>query len=141
MSKSPEQKYDDARENFAKLIKRWMTINKWSHPAMTKLSKQCLDDTAWFHSSQISVLRNGKVKNVGPKVFIALERLNYRIYRYVVNKELIPGTDSSNNYRNAHAVTVNGQPPSLGSWMELFCGDQDIESVQFLSSTSALEDD
>jgi hypothetical protein len=33
------------------------------------------------------------------------------------------------------------KPPSLGSWMELFCGDQNIENVQFLSSTSALEDD
>lgn len=141
MTESHEQKYDAARQGFAKLIERWMTINHWSHPVMTKLGKACLDDVAWFHSSQISGLRTGKLRNPGPRVFIALERLNYCVYRYVTCRELIPGTSSSAYYRDAQAIVVNGVPPDLGCWIELFCGQKDTELAQFLSNVHSSQND
>lgn len=117
---SPEQ-FGSGVRIFGRLFTRWMDLNGWSHPRMAALAKAALGGTGWLHSSQISGLRHARLESPGPRTFIAIERLNYYLYRYVTEKTPIPGTDSS-QYREAVVVTENGQPPPLGWWVEVFCG-------------------
>lgn len=128
-------KFERGLEVFSLLFTRWMDTNGWSHPVMVNLTKSCMGGVSWLHSSQISGLRHGKLRSPGPRTFIAIERLNYYIWRYSTQKKLLPNSASSNFYANAYAITENGKPPEIGWWVEVFCGTRvptDIELHQRL---------
>lgn len=125
LSFDPEEtapRFSEGVQTFSRLFSRWMDLNGWSHPLITSLARSCLGGASWLHSSQISGLRASKLTSPGPRVFIGIERLNYYLYRYQTEKKLLPGTSSSNFYSEPFIVTENGQPPSLGWWIEVFCG-------------------
>lgn len=116
--------FEQGVKTFSLLFTRWMDTNGWSHPTMVTLAKACLGGTSWLHSSQISGLRHARLFSPGPRTFIAIERLNYYVHRYATAKKLLPGTPGSNFYKNAFAVTEHGEPPPLGWWVEVFCGQR-----------------
>jgi hypothetical protein len=118
---------------FSRLFARWMDRNGWSHPTMTALAKGCLGGAGWLHSSQISGLRHGRLRSPGPRTFIAIERLNYYLWRYQTEKKLLPGSTSSNYYAEPFVILENGQPPSVGWWVEVFCGIRQPEDAQYLN--------
>lgn len=128
---------------FGMLFSRFMDSNKWSHPITTNLAKACLGGLSWLHSSQISGIRQAKLVSPGPRVFVAIERLNYYVHRYQTEKKLIPNTSSSNFYSEATAITEDGIPPPLGWWVEIFCGyriPQDIDlQATFFTPGEALK--
>lgn len=115
-------RFSEGVQTFSRLFCRWMDLNGWSHPVITNLARCCLGGASWLHSSQISGLRASKLTSPGPRVFIGIERLNYYLYRFQTERKLIPGTSSSNFYSEPFVVTENGQPPSVGWWIEVFCG-------------------
>jgi hypothetical protein len=121
-SKDYRASFENGVQTFSLLFCRWMDTNEWSHPTMTALAKACMNGVGWLHSSQISGLRHAKLESPGPRTFIAIERLNYFVWRYATTKALLPGTESSNAYRHAYPITENGEPPPLGWWVEVFCG-------------------
>lgn len=140
---SARTKYDQGIRNFALLFTRWMDLNGWSHPVMVSLAKSALDGTSWLHSSQISGLRHGKLISPGPRTFKAIQILNYYLWLYEQEKQLIPNTDSSNAYREPFVITENGKPPELGWWMEVFVGDRtpsDLDLKQHSFTSEAAED-
>lgn len=116
------ESYAEGNRTFQLLFTRWMDTNEWSHPVMTVLAKAAMGGVGWLHSSQISGMRHGKLESPGPRTFRAIERLNYYVHRYATEKTLIPGTESSNNYSKAYAITEDGKPPTLGWWVEVFAG-------------------
>jgi hypothetical protein len=131
--------FDEGVVRFSILFTRWMDTNEWSHPTMTVLAKAACGKVGWLHSSQISGLRHAKLKSPGPRTFVAIERLNFYLYRYLTTKKLIPNTSSSNHYANGWAVLEDGRPPSVGWWMEIFCGvrlpkDIDLDKHSFTNS-------
>lgn len=124
--------FERGKETFGRLITRWMDSNGWSHPVMIKLATGCAqlpDGRGWLHSSQIAGLRHANLSSPGPRTFVALERLNYYLYRYQTERKLLPGTSSSNDYADAQAILDNGKPPSLGWWCEVFCGYVQPEGI------------
>jgi len=135
--------FETGIKTFSVLFCRWMDTNEWSHPTMTALSKACMDGVGWLHSSQISGLRHARLENPGPRTFVAIERLNYYIWRYATTKRLLPNTSSSNAYAQAYPITENGEPPSLGWWVEVFCGQRlpaDIDLRQaFFTESQAVD--
>lgn len=137
----PQVKFEGGVQTFALLFTRWMDTNGWSHPTMVTLAKAALNGTGWLHSSQISGLRHGRLLSPGPRTFIAIERLNFYVHRYVTTKKLLPGTTSSNLYTKAFAVTEDDKAPELGWWVEVFCGSRipkDIDLRQsFFTETQA----
>lgn len=112
----------DGIKTFAALFSRLMDLNEFSHPTMVKLTTACMGDVSWLHSSQISGLRHGKLVSPGPRTFVAIQQLNFYLHRYITEKKLLPGTTSSNDYNNAFSITEDGEPPSVGWWVEIFCG-------------------
>lgn len=129
-----QMQFQQGVRTFALLFTRWMDTNGWSHPTMVTLAKACLDGASWFHSSQISGLRRGKLLSPGPRIFYSIERLNYYIYRYSTEKRLLPNTSSSNLYSEAYAITENGESPSVGWWVEVFCGTRIPADYDFQQS-------
>lgn len=121
--------FEQGVRTFSLLFTRWMDTNSWSHPTMVALAKGAMHGVGWLHSSQISGLRHGKLESPGPRTFIAIERLNYYLHRYSTAKRLIPGTDSSNLYSTPFVITEDGKPPSLGWWVEVFCGQREPKDI------------
>ena len=109
-------------KTFAALFSRLMDLNEFSHPTMVKLTASCMGGVSWLHSSQISGLRHGKLVSPGPRTFVAIQQLNLYLHRYITEKKLLPGTTSSNDFTHAFAITENGEAPSVGWWVEVFCG-------------------
>lgn len=130
---SIQNRFDAGRLLFSRLIATWMSQNDWSHPVMIRLASACLQlprQKGWLHSSQIAGLRHATLGAPGPRCFVGIERLNYHLYLYRTEGKLLPGTMSSNDYQDPWVITENGQPPSLGWWVEVFCGyrvPRDIE--------------
>lgn len=109
---------------------------------MVGLAKGCLNGRSWLHSSQIAGFRHNKLESPGPRTFVALERLNYFLHRYLTQKILIPGTTSSNAYVHGEAILEDGQPPPVGWWVEVFVGvripkDIDIRDDLFTDDKAA----
>ena len=132
------EQFEQGVRTFGRLFTRWMDLNEWSHPKLASLAKSALGGVGWLHSSQISGLRHCKLESPGPRTFVAIERLNYYLHRYATTKTLIPGTKSSNTYANPFVITEDGEPPSLGWWIEVFCGyrvPKDIDVGAFDFST------
>jgi hypothetical protein len=119
---TPVQNFEVGLNTFSVLFTRWMDSNGWSHPVMTALAKAALGNTGWLHSSQISALRHGTLRSPGPRTFIAIERLNYYLWRYREEKLLIPNTPHSRAYSDPYPITEDGLPPPVGWWVEVFCG-------------------
>lgn len=141
---SIQTRFDTGRRLFGRLISVWMSQNDWSHPTMIRLASACLqlpNQKGWLHSSQIAGLRHATLGAPGPRCFVGIERLNYFLHRYTTEGELLPGTQSSNDYANPMVITEGGDPPPLGWWVEVFCGyrvpeDIDLDVVQFTNVTS-----
>ena len=115
--------YTEGNKNFAVLFSRWMDGNEWSHPIVVNLAKGVCDGASWFHSSQISGIRQGKSQSPGPRQFIAIWKLNKALYDYKHGGPLIPGSTSSNNYKDADPVVLDdGSCPDLGWWVSCFSG-------------------
>jgi hypothetical protein len=109
---------------FSRLFSRWMDMNAWSHPVLVNLARGCMGGVGWLHSSQISGLRHARLRSPGPRTFIAIAELNRCLWHYREHKELIPGSMSSNDYREPYVITEDGLPPSVGWWVEVFCGSR-----------------
>ena len=99
-----------------------MDKNRWSHPAIVALSRNCLDGVGWLHSSQISAIRHNNICNPGPRTFVAIAELNKAVHAYATRKRLIPNTKSDELYLQAYAITEDGSPPEPGWWFEVFVG-------------------
>lgn len=124
------KQYEEGIKTFALLFTRFMDLNGWSHPVLVQLAKCAMEGTSWLHSSQISGLRHGKLLSPGPRTFIAIQVLNAALYYYKQDKKLVPGTTSSNHYQDPWVILENGNPPTLGWFMEVFAGErvpQDID--------------
>lgn len=128
-----QDRFHRGRIAFSDLIRSWMDLSGWSHPKIIQLGKASMTGIGWLHSSQINGLRTGKLINPGPRVFVAIERLNRSLYDYGATKALIPGTSSSALYAKAYAITVDDQPPELGWWIEAFCGEHLPMPAQLVS--------
>ena len=89
---------------------------------------------SWLHSSQISGLRHGKLVSPGPRTFVAIQQLNFHLHRYKTEKKLLPGTTSSIDYGQAFAITENGEAPSVGWWIEVFCGLRKPQDIDIYSN-------
>lgn len=118
----PVASFEDGPQAFAHLFSNWMDTNHWSHPVLCQLAKCSLNKVSWLHGSTVANLRRGQTRNPGPRCFIAIERLNYYLWRYADSGRLIPNTTSSRDYSKAAPILDQDQPPPLGWFLEVFSG-------------------
>lgn len=117
-----QRQFNEGIDTFCLLFTHWMDKNGWTHPVMLKLFRCCLDGASWFHSSQISAIRQRKLVSPGPRSFMAIAELNRCMHEYATRKRLLPNTKTDIDYLQGYAVTENGEAPGAGWWYEVFCG-------------------
>ena len=134
LNDTPEavEQFEQGPVQFARMFRRWMDGNSWSHPVLSKLALCAMGGTGWLHSSQIAGLRAGTLRNPGPRTFVALAVFNQALHTYRTERRLIRGTSSSRDYANAVPILdENDNPPTLGWWVEVFCGFR-VPSSEFV---------
>lgn len=115
---------------FAHLIRVWHERNGWNHKVLPALAEAL--DLGRVHTSQISMLRNGKLASPGPEVFLALGRINQRLGAEAGSQGLAPGLRAQLEAHpelldalgaSALAVQAEGAPVlGPGEFLEVFVG-------------------
>ena len=67
----------------------WLDQNRWSHPNLQDLACWALDEEGALHTSQVSHIRNGKMRMIGVKTMDALGAINLAVWAYRENPSLL----------------------------------------------------
>lgn len=77
MDLTPEERLASGRVNFSRMVVTLLLRNGLSHAELKMLSEWASPDSpSWLSTSQISYLRTGILKSIGPKTVDALGQLN-----------------------------------------------------------------
>lgn len=79
---------ESGRIAFSHLIRMWHARNGWSHKVLPSLAEHF--DLGRVHTSQLSMLRNGKLASPGPEVFLALGGINRWLSEHAPAGQLDP---------------------------------------------------
>lgn len=71
------------------LVVWWLMRNSWSHPGLEQLSTWALQEQGALHTSQISHMRNGKMRMMGVKVIDALGSINCAVWAYRNDRKML----------------------------------------------------
>lgn len=116
----------------------WLAQNDWSHPNMEVLANWALREEGALHTSQISHIRNGRMRMLGVKTIDALGAINLAVWAYQNDKKLLKvlGSDVTdatieNLVKDAKALInpSNGEPLDAGDFMNLYLGYIQLEGV------------
>lgn len=131
------------RQHFAAVMIYWLAKNDWSHPNFETLATWALGEAGCLHTSQVSHMRNGKMRMVGVKVIDAFGAINTATWAYHNDREALKalgtGTitpDIEGMLKDAIwiedpalAEMDNRLPLDAGGWMNVYLGYTRIEGV------------
>lgn len=92
---SNELRRDSGRNHLSSLMIWWFAKNEWSHPIFSDLADWSLNETGAVHPSQLSHIRNKKMRMMGLKVLEGFAQVNLAVYAYQEDKR--NGTDRSDS--------------------------------------------
>jgi len=130
-----------ARREFGKqhmsAVVIWLLAqNQWSHPILEELSNWALGEEGALHPSQVSHIRNGRMRMLGVKTIDSFGAINVAVWAYHNDKKLLKqmGTEALTKriedlIKDAKPVMHNGEPLDAGGWMNLYLGYIQIEGV------------
>lgn len=116
----------------------WLAQNDWSHPAVEALAVWALNEEGVVHTSQISHIRNGKIRMMGVKTLDAFGAINLAIWAFQNDRDLLEkmGTAAvtpriEELIREAIFIQDprTGLPLDQGGWMLLYLGYISIAEV------------
>ena len=139
------------RQHMSAVMIWWLDQNDWSHPAFEKLATWALDEDGALHSSQVSHIRNNKMRMMGVKSLDAFGAINLAVWAY----NNLPRSEF--NDLGCRTVTAeieslikgkltildpeDGLPLDQGKWMNLYLGYLKIEEAAGLAKpTTELTD-
>lgn len=73
---------EEGRLHTSAVLVHMLSRNDWSHPDLEKLAKWALNEDGALHTSQVSLLRNGKTRLMGMKCLDALGQINVAVWAY-----------------------------------------------------------
>lgn len=116
----------------------WFERNNWSHPIFADLCDWALDENGSVHPSQISHIRNHKMRMFGLKVLDGFGAVNLAVWAYHNDRSLLKRlgcrplnqTVSEILDRSTEVLhPLTGVPLDQGGWMLLFMGYIEIPGV------------
>lgn len=116
----------------------WLAQNSWSHPALEALAVWALAEEGVMHTSQISHIRNGKMRMMGVKTLDAFGAINLAVWAFRNDRVLFEkiGTAAvtpriEDLIREAIFIEDprSGLPLDQGGWMLLYLGYLSIAGV------------
>ncbi len=118
-------------DHMASAIIYWLSRNDWSHPNMETLAEWALNEPGTLHTSQISHIRNGRLRMLGVKSTDALAAINLAVWAYKNDRQRLKalgcGPITANIetlIRDAESLT-NPQtncPLDVGGWINVYIG-------------------
>lgn len=112
--------------------------NEWSHPDLQVIGQWALNEPNAIHTSQISHIRNGRMRMVGLKTMDALGAINLAVWAYNNDRDLLKNLGSGVVTSNIeHLITgkvslidpTTELPLDQGAWMNLYLGYIQIPEV------------
>lgn len=119
------------RQHMRAVLIYWLARNGWSHPNLERLATWALNEPGALHTSQISHIRNGKMRMVGSKPLDALGAINLCVWAYQNDRQLLrrmgaaPVTAQIEELIERAEPLLNphtGQPLDQGALMMLYQG-------------------
>ncbi|MCT0225542.1 hypothetical protein [Synechococcus sp. CS-1328] len=119
------------RQHMSAVMIYWLARNQWSHPATEALATWALNETGVLHTSQISHIRNGKMRMMGVKTLDAFGAINLAVWAYQNRRDLFqklgtaPVTSKIEGLiKDAFVIEDprSGLPLDQGGWMLLYLG-------------------
>lgn len=111
---SNEIRRESGRNHVSSLMIWWFAKNEWSHPIFSELADWALNETGSVHPSQLSHIRNRKMRMMGLKVIEAFGAVNLAVFAYQDDKRTgAKGSESLLNRLGVRTVTQQ-----IESWIE-----------------------
>lgn len=126
------------RQHMSAAMIYWLSRNGWSHPNLEVLASWALNEPGVLHTSQVSHIRNGKMRMMGVKTLDAFGAINIAVWAYQQSREA---------FDRLHCATVTaqiqqliehaevllnpytGEPIDQGDWMMLYLGYLQLQGV------------
>lgn len=122
-----QQQLDSGRDAFAHLLRTWHQRNGWPHTMVPRLGQHM--QLGRVHASQISMLKNRKLANPGPEVFLAIGGVNRWLRTWSPSRQLrdlppanCPEAELLQRYPPVALLDGAGQPLGPGQLLEIFTG-------------------
>ena len=109
-----ELRRDKGKHHISSLMIWWFAKNEWSHPIFSELADWALNENGSVHPSQLSHIRNKKMRMMGLKVIDAFGAVNIAIYAYQQDKAQ-GRTGSDRLVSRLGTATITAQ---VESWIE-----------------------
>ena len=111
---SNELRREQGRNHVSSLMIWWFAKNEWSHPIFSELADWALNETGSVHPSQLSHIRNRKMRMMGLKVIEAFGAVNLAVFAYQQDKR----PDIKDGDRLIRRLGVRPVTPQIESWIE-----------------------
>lgn len=119
------------RHAVASVMVWWFARNGWSHPIFADLAAFALNEKGAVHTSQLSHIRNQKMRMIGIKILDAFGAVNLAVWAYHHDRKLLrtmrcgpldAGTEEILERSEWIANPANGWPLDQGGWMMMYLG-------------------
>ena len=137
---SNEVRREQGRQHMSAVMIHWLALNDWSHPNFEDLATWALNEKGNLHTSQVSHMRNGKMRMMGVKVLDSFGAINLAVWAYNTGqRDLLTrmgvatiDTKIEKLIKGKQAI-MNPLAPKLpldqGDWMDLYLGYLQIPGV------------
>lgn len=139
-----ETRRDQGRALVAAAMVWWFARNDWSHPNFADLAEFALNEPGAVHTSQLSHIRNQKMRMLGLKTLDAFGAVNLAVWCYHNDRQLLKALGTSvltppveEMMRDAEVIMnpVTGGPLDQGGWMMVYLGYVELPDIGPLMET------
>ena len=130
---------ENGRQHMSATMIYWLARNSWSHPAFESLAVWALaGETGAIHTSQVSHMRQNKMRMMGVKVLDCFGAINCAVWAYRNDRDLLK---MMNIYSVPESIEIlirdaesildpdSSLPLDQGGWMNLYLGYLRIPGV------------
>lgn len=133
-----ETRREQGRIHCSNLMLYWFSINEWTHPNFADLCDWALNEDRAVHPSQISHIRNRKMRMFGLRVLDGFGAVNLAVWAANTDSRLLtdlgvrPMTPEIRELVDGKQAIMHphtGLPMGQGDWIELFLGHFKVPQV------------
>jgi len=143
LNRSAVLKDNTARREFGKqhmsaVVIYMLAQNQWSHPILGELAEWALDEAGALHNSQVSHIRNGRMRMLGVKTVDALGAINTATWAYHNDRDLLKQMGTAQLTARIEELLKDAKaiidpntdcPIDAGGWINLYLGYVQIPGV------------
>lgn len=140
-----EDRRDFGKQHTSAVLVYWLSRNAWSHPNLELLASWALAEEGALHTSQVSHIRNGRMRMLGVKTIDALGAINLATWAYHHDRAILKELGTAQLTAKIEELLLDAEavidprtnePLTQGGWMELYLGYIKVPGVVGGASTN-----